>query len=324
MERSFVQLKNYPTHLVSTSEPWVIKRKRDGKIVSQFRHNAGYYAVNLNGKLHLLHRIIGEQYLENPDNLREIDHISRDKTDNRLENLRWISHGINQRNKTSYKKVRFEYFDSLPTGFERFNEYVMRNGTKRKFENLFIRISDGVPEFITFNSESQYRYLYPENIKGNKFVLYYDINRKQCAVMFSRISKTQTQLAQTQPAERQTGKGPLGQPQARPRSIESEYSTYPAGASLSKTQDGINITQQQINETQQGINLTQQNISTIQQEMIRVFKQIDRYLLERKQGYRTEGIGAERQAEETSDEEYEEYSDERYNRHVSDDEDYHK
>jgi hypothetical protein len=197
-EREFIELNNHKDYVITTEFPWVIRRKRDGKIVSQFTHNAGYYAVKLNGKLHLLHRVIAEQFIPKPDDFDEVDHCDRCRTNNKLSNLRWISHGINQRNKTSYKKVPFEYFDVIPEGYIPFNEYIMKNGTKRIFENLFIRISDGVPKFITFNSEHQYRYLDPLDIKGNKFVQYYDVNRKQCALMFSRISKTQDGINTTQ------------------------------------------------------------------------------------------------------------------------------
>lgn len=38
-----------------------------------------------------VHRIIAETFIPNPQNLPEVDHIDNDKTNNRVENLRWIS-----------------------------------------------------------------------------------------------------------------------------------------------------------------------------------------------------------------------------------------
>jgi hypothetical protein len=49
---------------------------------------------------HSIHRLLGLQYLENPDNLREIDHIDRNKLNNNLENLRWVSRQTNNQNRS--------------------------------------------------------------------------------------------------------------------------------------------------------------------------------------------------------------------------------
>jgi hypothetical protein len=46
-----------------------------------------------------LHRLVGGAFLPNPDNLPELDHINRDRKDNRIENLRWVSKNKNQWNK---------------------------------------------------------------------------------------------------------------------------------------------------------------------------------------------------------------------------------
>jgi len=46
-----------------------------------------------------IHRLLGLQYLENPDNLPEIDHIDRNKLNNNLENLRWVSRQTNRINR---------------------------------------------------------------------------------------------------------------------------------------------------------------------------------------------------------------------------------
>ena len=37
------------------------------------------------------HRLIAETLIENPKNLSEVDHINRDKKNNCVENLRWVS-----------------------------------------------------------------------------------------------------------------------------------------------------------------------------------------------------------------------------------------
>jgi hypothetical protein len=46
-----------------------------------------------------IHRLLGKQYIDNPDNKPEIDHIDRNKLNNSLENLRWVTRVENRRNR---------------------------------------------------------------------------------------------------------------------------------------------------------------------------------------------------------------------------------
>ena len=46
------------------------------------------------------HRLIAMAWLPNPDNLSQVDHIDHDRTNNNLENLRWVSKSTNQRNQS--------------------------------------------------------------------------------------------------------------------------------------------------------------------------------------------------------------------------------
>jgi hypothetical protein len=38
-----------------------------------------------------IHRVVAETWIPNPEGKREVDHINRDKQDNRVENLRWVT-----------------------------------------------------------------------------------------------------------------------------------------------------------------------------------------------------------------------------------------
>ena len=61
----------------------------------------GYKFINLskNGisKNFLIHRLVAEAYIPNPDNLPEVDHIDNDKTHNYLNNLQWLTNRDNNR-----------------------------------------------------------------------------------------------------------------------------------------------------------------------------------------------------------------------------------
>jgi len=65
-------------------------------------NSQGYLQVRLwkecKGKTQKIHRLIAIAFLENPDNLPDVDHINQIKSDNRIENLRWCSCSNNMRN----------------------------------------------------------------------------------------------------------------------------------------------------------------------------------------------------------------------------------
>lgn len=60
---------------------------------------AGYVRVNLSMdgymRHYLVHRLVAEAFIPNPENLPMINHINEDKTDNRVENLEWCTASYN-------------------------------------------------------------------------------------------------------------------------------------------------------------------------------------------------------------------------------------
>ena len=67
----------------------------------------GYKYVDLRDKEHkrhksYIHRLIALQWIENLTDFKEVDHIDRNKTNNILENLRWVDRFINRKNQTRY------------------------------------------------------------------------------------------------------------------------------------------------------------------------------------------------------------------------------
>ena len=59
-----------------------------------------YRGIKINGKNYRIHRLIATAFLPNPNNLPEVDHINRNKADNRPENLRWADDYIQSNNRS--------------------------------------------------------------------------------------------------------------------------------------------------------------------------------------------------------------------------------
>ena len=67
----------------------------------------GYIYVDLRDNEHkrhkcYIHRLISLQWIQNPENLPEVDHIDRNKLNNTIENLRWVDRFINRRNQNRF------------------------------------------------------------------------------------------------------------------------------------------------------------------------------------------------------------------------------
>lgn len=79
------------------------------KIKKQSINAYGYlysrlYKANV-GKNILIHKALMEAFVPNPENKPCIDHINTIRTDNRLENLRWVSHKENTQNPLTIKHI---------------------------------------------------------------------------------------------------------------------------------------------------------------------------------------------------------------------------
>ena len=100
----------------------------------------GYFLVGIPVRKvnEYVHRIVAETFINNPRGCKEVDHINRDKSDNRVENLRWCTHEENMSNiskitkrtywkditakdLTTEKRYRFKKFSDIKSFALRYN-----------------------------------------------------------------------------------------------------------------------------------------------------------------------------------------------------------
>lgn len=85
-------------------------RLRKGRIINQRLSLQGYKRVHLSkgntSKHYVVHRLVAEAFIPNPDNLPQVNHINEfDKTDNKVENLEWCTQEYNHNYGTHNKRV---------------------------------------------------------------------------------------------------------------------------------------------------------------------------------------------------------------------------
>ena len=89
-----------------------IRNTKSGQILNPGESGNGYKQVALKMKAsnkfekRYVHRLVAFYWLENPENKREVNHINLDKTDNRVENLEWITSSENQKHKYQNRDYR--------------------------------------------------------------------------------------------------------------------------------------------------------------------------------------------------------------------------
>ena len=98
--------------MLSYASRWgtIAYRPAKGKVLTAQKIHGGYlgvlFKVQGHTEMKLVHRLVAKAFVPNPQNLETVNHIDEDKTNNRADNLEWMSRADNVRYGTGSQRKR--------------------------------------------------------------------------------------------------------------------------------------------------------------------------------------------------------------------------
>jgi hypothetical protein len=158
------EIKGFPRYLIY-SDGRVWSKFGKGRFLSTNSMRRGYKYVNLcnNSNDHFkypIHRLVAEHFIYNPDDKPEVDHIDRNKSNNNVNNLRWVTKSENKINRNTHNMIG-------KTG----HKYICSAG-KRGYEVRFVRDKKyiGRRSFKNKIDAICYKYILLLKIKSNYYL----------------------------------------------------------------------------------------------------------------------------------------------------------
>ena len=169
---------------INTEYPYPIRKRSNQRVIREYDNGNGYIRCEMSGRQYYKHVIVATQFIPNPDNLPEIDHINHDRSDYHILNLRWVSRSINHLNRRSTKGIEHEWIDDedLPDDLIEVTDY-----NHHEFEEYYF--SPSLDRFMFWNGirTRLLRISYKPN--GSAFVNMMNNNNINVQVHYSKFKR---------------------------------------------------------------------------------------------------------------------------------------
>lgn len=117
-------IKNYPKYMITPNGK--VFSLITNKYLKAVINSSGYLVVGLyhNNKrtTKLVHRLVAEAYIPNPDELPEVNHIDENVLNNNISNLEWVTKTYNINYGTHNKRAAQSRYKSIRVWNDEFNK----------------------------------------------------------------------------------------------------------------------------------------------------------------------------------------------------------
>lgn len=129
------------------------KIKSEETILKLSVQNNGYYSVSIDNKSYLIHRLVAEVFIPNPDNKPQVNHIDLNKLNNHVDNLEWVTPKENNAHarklgaykeaivNTSIKKVRAKIVNQYDLNKNYIRSYLGSKEAELVLKNIGIKVN---------------------------------------------------------------------------------------------------------------------------------------------------------------------------------------
>lgn len=98
------------------------------RYLKKSKQSLGYTQICIHGRLKYLHRVVAQVFIPNPEGKKEVDHIDYNRSNNNVDNLRWVTRSENLKHSACNRNYEIQLQSAAR----------MREAKKKKFEKSII------------------------------------------------------------------------------------------------------------------------------------------------------------------------------------------